>query len=101
MKRTFFISILVVIFIISIVGYTSYQKSKVPLFPIVQDGKHGFIDKKGNYVINPRFDDVGFFSDGLCGVKIGDKWGFIDKKGNYVINPRFDDVGFFSDDLVM
>ena len=40
-------------------------------------GKAGLIDKTGRIVINPQLDDVGFFSEGLAQVRIGDKWGFI------------------------
>ena len=71
------------------------------------DGKGGFIDLQGNYVINPQFDLVYSFSEGLAAVQIGDwntgKWGFIDRQGNYVINPQFDYVWFwsFSEGLVL
>ena len=36
------------------------------------------------------------FSNGLAGVKVGDKWGYIDKSGNFVINPQFDRVSQFA-----
>ena len=37
--------------------------------------KEGFIDTKGNIVINPQFDDTGWFSEGLARVRIGGKLG--------------------------
>ena len=57
--------------------------------------KWGFIDTKGQYVINPQFDNAGEFSEGLAPVEIGGKYGFIDTKGQYVINPQFDNAGEF------
>ena len=30
-------------------------------------------------------DDVGCFAEGLCKVKIGDKWGFIDKTNKLIV----------------
>ena len=48
------------------------------LFPAKSDGKYGFIDKTGKYVINPQFDDAEAFSEGLARVWIGD-W----KTGKY------------------
>ena len=69
------------------------------LFPIVQDGKEGYIDKTGKIVINPQFDEAWTFSEGLAKVKIGNKLGYIDKTGKYVINPQFDKAEKFSNGL--
>jgi len=59
--------------------------------------------KPGTIVINPQFDSVGSFSDGLAAVRIGDsttgKWGFIDKTGRIVIHPQFGIAAPFSDGL--
>ena len=62
-----------------------------------KEGKWGFIDTEGHYVINPQFDGAGLFSEGLARVKIDSKGGFIDAKGTIVINPQFDDVKSFSE----
>ena len=58
--------------------------------------KVGFINKAGEFVINPQFDGAWSFSEGLAWVKIGDKWGFINKAGEFVINPQFDEAYPFS-----
>ena len=69
-------------------------------------GKCGYIDKTGEFVIEPQFDDADDFSEGLAGVRVGDvrgevgwlkkgKYGFIDKTGKFVIEPQFDDVDQF------
>ena len=61
--------------------------------------------KPGTIVINPQFDSVGSFSEGLAAVRSGDartgKWGFIDKTGHYVITPQFDGADSFSDGLAL
>jgi hypothetical protein len=50
----------------------------------------GFIDSSGQWVINPQFDQVAEFSDGLAAVRTGPAgWGFIDKRGAFVIPPQF------------
>lgn len=61
--------------------------------------KWGFINKKGNIVINPSFDDVSEFNEGLAAAKVGDKWGFIDKNGAVVIKPEYDAVTDFKDGI--
>ena len=69
------------------------KKESVGLFPVfVQNGKHGYINKKGDIVINPQFDFALPFSEGLAPVKLAEKLGYIDKTGKYVINPQFDEA---------
>lgn len=73
------------------------------LFPIVQNGKWGYMDKHGKVVINPQFDShngaAGFFSEGLALVSIGRKFGYINTKGEFVINPQFEYASPFSEGL--
>ncbi|HET9870795.1 MAG TPA: WG repeat-containing protein, partial [bacterium] len=53
--------------------------------------KYGFIDRKGQWAIPPRFCFADPFSEGLAGVqeKEGGKWGYIDHAGNMVLAPRW------------
>ena len=37
--------------------------------------KWGFVDKNLNYVIEPQFDAIGYFVDGIVGAKQGELWG--------------------------
>jgi hypothetical protein len=56
-----------------------------------QGSKCGYIDKQGNPAIPVQFDECWEFSEGLAGVKVGEKWGFIDTTGKFVVEPRFQD----------
>jgi len=71
--------------------FTQPQSKPDGLFRIVQNNKHGYIDRTGKIVIPPQFDDAGPFSEGLADVKIGEKWGYVDGTGKVVISPQFDD----------
>ena len=56
-------------------------------------GKWGCIDRRGKFVISPRFDDCDCefgFGEGLMAVSQLGKWGYIDKTGTFVIAPQFD-----------
>lgn len=59
----------------------------------VQDrgGLWGYVDRQGNWVIEPRFDNAYSFSDGLAGVRIGEKRGFITPDGALAVPAEFDD----------
>lgn len=72
----------------------------------VQGAKWGFIDTTGRYVIERRFDEVGYFREGMSSVTFWDrsgaprhKQGFIDKTGRVVVEPRFDLTQSFSEGL--
>jgi hypothetical protein len=63
----------------------------------------GYIDKTGNLIIKPVFDDAMYFNEGLAAVFIGKrfegKWGYIDTSGKMVIEPQFENALFFSGGL--
>ena len=70
------------------------------------DGKWGYINKSGIYVIAPQFDGTRPFSEGLAVVWIGGdglgrggKWGYIDTQGAVVIPLQFDQVSPFTEGL--
>lgn len=49
-------------------------------------GKFGYVDRKGNVVIEPQFDDAKSFSEGLAWAEKDGKTGYIDKTGEFVID---------------
>jgi hypothetical protein len=61
------------------------------------NGKSGFINAKGEWVIPPKFEAMGMFSANGLAMARGDngKWGFINAKGEWVIPPKFEDAVSF------
>ncbi|MCO5259214.1 MAG: WG repeat-containing protein [Crocinitomicaceae bacterium] len=60
------------------------------------DGRCGFINVKGEIVIQPKYKGVGDFSNGLAWVRGYDnKLGYINKKGDQVINSKYTFVSNF------
>jgi hypothetical protein len=64
-----------------------------------KDGKWGFRNASGSFVIPPQFDWVSHFSEGLAAVMLGKKYGFIDETGGLVIKARYTEAGDFSEGL--
>lgn len=72
----------------------------VKLFPIKAGDKWGYVDNKGQYVINSQFEEAFNFSEGLALFKSTDgKFGFIGEDGKYVINPKYKDANSFLEGL--
>ena len=62
------------------------------LAPAEQNGKIGLVNPKGEWVIEPQFENIGSFANGLATVLLDEKFGFIDKEGHIVIPFQFDAV---------
>ncbi|HEY9162860.1 MAG TPA: WG repeat-containing protein [Desulfomonilia bacterium] len=65
----------------------------------VDKEKWGYINKKGLYVINPKYDGARPFRGGYAPVKKGNAWGMIDKKGRLVIDYSYQDLKGFNSGL--
>ena len=61
-----------------------------PLFPVVKDGKWGYVDRAGKVVVSPRFDAAERFSEGLAPVRQGKQLGYADATGALVLVPAAD-----------
>lgn len=77
---------------------TAYEDAKVfgEYGAVKLDGKWGFVDRSGQMVIEPQFEDAKSFLCGFAAVKENDKWGYIDKTGKIIINCTFEDANSFS-----
>ena len=62
----------------------------------------GYIDKKGNWVIKPKFDEAEAFDKGIAEVVINDRYGYINTKGEQIIPCKYDKYGgyFVNDSTV-
>jgi hypothetical protein len=59
------------------------------------DGKkYGYVDRVGNYVIKPQFDEAYPFFEGVAPVKLRDKYGLINRTGQFIVTPQFSDIGY-------
>lgn len=66
-----------------------------------QNGKWGFINEKGEYIIEPAYDEAKSFSSGLAAVKIGDKWGYVNKYGQLQIENEYSEAFSFIKDKAL
>lgn len=65
----------------------------------MKNGKYGYIDKTGKFIIPAIYDDASSFYEELALVQLNNKYGFIDKTGKNVIPIIYDDAGGFSEEV--
>ena len=72
------------------------NQGSIKLAPVKIGDKWGYINQRGEVVINSQFDYAMNFSEGLAAVKIGRKWGYAHQGGGVAIKPRFSEAESFS-----
>jgi len=75
------------------------SKQLPSLIPYRVGEKWGYCDTNKKIVIQPAYDEVGFFSEGLAWVKLNNKYGYINEKGEIIVSPQFDMACDFHDGL--
>lgn len=63
------------------------------------DGKYGYLDMTGEWVIEPKYEDAQPFSEGLAAVCLNGKYGYIDHSGNEVVPCIYERAQSFSEGL--
>ena len=60
------------------------------LFLSKKDGKYGYVDQKGNVVVEHIYDDATEQNQyGFAAVKSNGLWGSIDSKGKVITEPKY------------
>jgi hypothetical protein len=85
----------IVIVMVVLLAAEAAGDDPVMLFPIVKDGKWGYMDKTGRVVIEPKYQLAWDFHEGLACVGEKALRGFIDKTGKVVIEPKYGWAGYF------
>ena len=89
MSKRILVSVLFA-FCIAMAACTSDNVSDNPtwkeLYRINVSGKYGFINEKGDIIIEPMYDKAYFlFGDSVCYAEMGDRKGLIDPTGKFVV----------------
>ncbi len=70
------------------------------LAPVQLPGQpYGYINKGGDFVVEPGFDFASPFSEGLAAVRTDGLWGYIKNDGSFLLEPKYSSARAFSDGL--
>src|SRR5688572_27899068 len=59
--------------------------------------KWGIIDNKGNWILEPKYEELQEIGDDTYISKTNTKYGIVDGAGNTIIPPEFDELSFNTD----
>ena len=62
-------------------------------------GKKGLITSGGAIQLQCKYEDIGYYSEGLVPAKVNSQWGYVDVEGNWIIPPTYGAAGSFSHGL--
>jgi hypothetical protein len=73
----------------------------IELFPVTNGDTYEYVNRKGEIVINPQFDNATVFRNGVALVKPDGQsaWAYINPKGEYVSEKRYLNATSFSEGL--
>lgn len=71
------------------------------LIAVCSEGKWGFIDSAGDWIIEAQFEGADYFHNRMCSVKKDGKWGVIDTTGEWLVEPKYDWYVRFEDGLAV
>ena len=82
--------------------YDNLTRLKNGFIQVETNGKHGIIDRDGNTIVRPIYDQpVSFEAEGLTEVRLNGKYGFINERGETVLQPRYLAATEFNEDLAI
>jgi hypothetical protein len=77
----------------------TFDRKGDTLTPEQQNGKWGYVDATGKFLIPPQLDSAGGFSEGLAPVELNKRSGYISTDGHLVVQPKYFSVGPCSEGL--
>mgnify|MGYP000930412543 CR=1 FL=1 len=86
------ISNIIIIFCISLFSSQLYSQPKTSnnkLYLIKTNNKYGLTDKNGKILVEPTFDFIDSFSDGIAIFSNNGKYGYIDSTGKILVESKF------------
>lgn len=85
----------------TIVKASAETPSVSALKPVQSEGKWGFVDSYGRFVVHPSFESVKAFYQGTAAVKVDGRWGIVNQDGFMVIPASFRDASSFHEGVAV
>lgn len=81
-------------------AFSMQQAMALELIPEKNEkGKWGYVDEMGNKVVDFKYDEADFFTNGLAKVKKGDNYGMINGEGKEVLPVKYNLIEKYNDNI--
>lgn len=76
------------------------MKKTTHFYLIKNNGLVGLADENKNIILEPIYEEIRAFSNGIHAIKKNGKWGYVNRDGDLIIDFQFYDAKSFSEHLV-
>jgi len=76
----------------TLTGIETLKFSTDGMLAVRQNGKWGYIDNKGETIVQAKYDSCEQFKYGYASFKLNGKWGIVDKNGNEVAEAKYESI---------
>jgi len=76
----------------TLTGVQTLKFSSDGMLAVKEKDKWGFINSKGDIMVQPKYDSCETFKHGYGRVKKGGKWGVVDKSGTEIIEAKYENI---------
>lgn len=74
---------------------------KEGFFPALKNGKYGYVNREGKWIIPPTFLEVGTFSEKISSYRNAANWGTINSEGKILSEAKWEKITDFSGGLAI
>lgn len=83
-----------------------YEKTVPAVFKegravVVKDGKYGIVDSDGEYVVEPKYEQISEITEGGAVFKENGLYGYMKSNGSVIITARYESLGNFKNGLAV
>ncbi|MFC3415105.1 WG repeat-containing protein [Algoriphagus hitonicola] len=71
------------------------------LFPAQKNGLFGFVNQRGEWKIEPEYQEVSTFSESIAAFKHGGFWGLMDSRGSILSSAQWNEIKGFSQNFAL
>lgn len=65
------------------------------MYPAGKNGKTGFVNASGKWIIEAQFDETGNFHEQIAPIRMAGNWGMVAMDGRVIAEPKWDEIKDF------
>jgi hypothetical protein len=79
------------------VSTSGNEKYSTKYFKLHHKGKCGIIDATGKIILQPNYESIISFDNGVATIYVGGNYGFVNENGKTIIDPKYEETTGYAD----